>query len=116
MSWGGLFGAVRCTAFICGRVQWASLSNLPRLNFWMPRRPTMHTRFSPADSLQLEEVPIESEALDLVGILSAVEETAYTWDLQNDRLDWESNALAVLGVGTITEIATGAGISASDRT
>ncbi len=63
----------------------------------------------PADSLQLEEVPIESEALDLVGILSAVEETAYTWDLQNDRLDWESNALAVLGVGRITEIATGAG-------
>ncbi|MGQ0672486.1 MAG: putative bifunctional diguanylate cyclase/phosphodiesterase [Hyphomicrobium sp.] len=54
-----------------------------------------------------EEPQTEGEALDLVGILSAVEETAYTWDLVTDRLDWESNALAVLGVGSLSEISTG---------
>ena len=54
-----------------------------------------------------EELATESEALDLVGILSAVEETAYTWDLVTDRMEWESNAASVLGVGALSEIATG---------
>lgn len=54
------------------------------------------------------DVPTESESFDLVGILSAVEETAYTWDLTTDRLEWESNAHSVLGVGNLSEIATGA--------
>ncbi len=49
----------------------------------------------------------ESEGLDLVGILSAVEETAYVWDIESDRIDWECNANTVLGVATTGEIATG---------
>jgi diguanylate cyclase (GGDEF)-like protein len=51
---------------------------------------------------------IESEALDLVGILSLVDETAYKWDITTDRMEWESNAREVLGVRTPADIATGA--------
>lgn len=54
-----------------------------------------------------DEPPTESEALDLVGILSAVEETAYTWDITSDRLDWESNVKDVLGVTNLSDIASG---------
>ncbi len=53
------------------------------------------------------EPPVESEGFDLVGILSAVEETAYTWDLETDKIEWESNAADVLGVRRIDEISTG---------
>jgi len=45
----------------------------------------------------------------LVGTPSAVEETAYRWDLLSDRLTWESNAAAILGLRSPNEIATGAG-------
>ena len=45
-----------------------------------------------------EQVPVEGCALDLVGILSAVQETAYLWDLTTDRMEWESNVAEVLGV------------------
>ena len=46
------------------------------------------------------DLPAEppSTELDLVDILSAVEETAYIWDFKTDRIDWESNASKVLGV------------------
>ncbi len=44
-----------------------------------------------------DSIPVENCALDLVGILSAVQETAYVWDIATDRMDWESNALEVLG-------------------
>ncbi|MEQ1614573.1 MAG: GGDEF and EAL domain-containing protein [Hyphomicrobiaceae bacterium] len=47
--------------------------------------------------------------LNLVDIMSAVEETAYIWDIRSDRIDWESNARTVLGVADISEIATGTG-------
>ncbi len=46
--------------------------------------------------------------IDLIGILSGVEETAYTWDMTADRMAWESNAPAVLGVRNARDIATGA--------
>ena len=49
----------------------------------------------------------ESEGLDLVGILSAIEETAYVWDMKSDRIDWESNAPQILGVTSPSLIATG---------
>lgn len=49
----------------------------------------------------------ESDALDLVGILSAIEETAYIWDIRSDRIDWESNARQVLAVPSIDTVATG---------
>lgn len=55
-----------------------------------------------------DEPQTESEAFDLVGVLSAIDETAYTWDIVSDRMDWESNAESVLGVSAKSEIATGA--------
>ncbi len=51
----------------------------------------------------------ESNSLDLIGILSAIEETAYIWDIVSDRIDWESNALQVLAVPAIDQISMGAG-------
>lgn len=50
----------------------------------------------------------ETEGLDLVGILSSVEETAYVWDLRTGRLDWESNATEILDVADLSKISTGA--------
>lgn len=44
---------------------------------------------------------------DLIGILSAVEETAYSWDLASDRIEWESNAGQILGIGDIATINSG---------
>ena len=52
-------------------------------------------------------VPVEGEALDLVGILSAVQETAYLWDISTDAISWEHNAGQVLGVRHNDDIATG---------
>ena len=49
----------------------------------------------------------ETEGLDLIGILSAIEETAYIWNLQSDRIEWESNAGEVLGLEDIAAVATG---------
>lgn len=51
----------------------------------------------------------EGEGLDLVGILSAIDETAYVWDIASDRIDWESNASEILGVPNQQCIATGTG-------
>ena len=50
----------------------------------------------------------ESEGLDLVGVLSMVDESAYVWDLVTDRISWEHNAVAMLGVPDALSIATGA--------
>jgi diguanylate cyclase (GGDEF)-like protein len=47
-------------------------------------------------------------AIDLVGILSGVEETAYTWNMVTDAMDWESNVASVLGVHGSKDVATGA--------
>jgi diguanylate cyclase (GGDEF)-like protein len=57
----------------------------------------------------MEEHLTESEGLDLVGVLSAVEETAYTWDIASDRIEWESNMKEVLGLNALADVATGAG-------
>jgi diguanylate cyclase (GGDEF)-like protein len=59
-----------------------------------------------ADSGLMSEPPIIAEGLDLVGILSTIQETAYSWDLVSDRIDWESNA--VLGVDSAASIGSGA--------
>ncbi|MGL4397152.1 MAG: EAL domain-containing protein [Hyphomicrobium sp.] len=59
-------------------------------------------------ALRLDKDPLtESEGLDLVGILSAIEETAYVWDVASDRIDWESNASDILGTTSTTPINTG---------
>ena len=46
-------------------------------------------------------------AVDTIAILTAVEEVTYEWTIADDRLSWDANALAVLGVGSLEEIATG---------
>ncbi|MGD9784773.1 MAG: putative bifunctional diguanylate cyclase/phosphodiesterase [Hyphomicrobiaceae bacterium] len=61
----------------------------------------------PADDTGLGNPPVEADVLDLVGILSSIDETAYIWDLVTDRIEWESNALSVLRVAETREIATG---------
>jgi len=55
------------------------------------------------------DLPIVAEAFDLVGILSAVEETAYNWDLTTDTIAWEANVIDVLGVSNPELIKTGSG-------
>ena len=55
------------------------------------------------------DLPIVAEAFDLVGIMSAVEETAYNWDLKSDKIEWEQNVDVVLGVPDPSVIKTGRG-------
>jgi diguanylate cyclase (GGDEF)-like protein len=55
---------------------------------------------------------VQTEGLDLVGILSSVDETAYVWDIRTGRMDWESNAGRVLGIDDKKQISTGAGYHA----
>ena len=50
----------------------------------------------------------ESDGLDLVGVISMVDESAYVWDLVTDRITWEGNAATMLGVQDSAAIATGA--------
>jgi diguanylate cyclase (GGDEF)-like protein len=52
--------------------------------------------------------PAVSTTIDLVGILSGIEETAYAWDMATDVMDWESNVASVLGVPAATAVSTGA--------
>ena len=59
--------------------------------------PADGTTFDAAAELT-DQIPVEGCALDLVGILSAVQETAYLWDLATDRIEWESNVAEVLDV------------------
>ena len=56
---------------------------------------------------EADEAAPRSE-MDLVGILSAVQETAYTWDLESDRIEWAANAAKVLRVRSAELIASGA--------
>jgi len=49
----------------------------------------------------------DGEALDLIGILSAVQETAYYWNIDDDSIEWESNAAEVLGLNGFDGINTG---------
>lgn len=65
------------------------------------------------------DVPVEAEiakgadgpqvatAIDLVGILSGVEETAYTWDMTTDTMEWESNVATVLSLPSSQSVASG---------
>jgi diguanylate cyclase (GGDEF)-like protein len=52
------------------------------------------------------DVLTEREEFDLVGVL-ATDETAYTWDLTTDAIEWETNAAVVLGVAELNAIDTG---------
>ncbi|HSD93454.1 MAG TPA: GGDEF domain-containing protein, partial [Methyloceanibacter sp.] len=45
--------------------------------------------------------------LDVGEILSSVRETAYRWDLKNDRVDWAPNAATVLAIADPAKIAKG---------
>lgn len=55
----------------------------------------------------VSDLPLVAEAFDLVGILSAVEETAYSWDICSDEIEWEQNAAKVLGVADPSRILHG---------
>lgn len=50
---------------------------------------------------------ILSKALDSVETFSDIEETAYVWNLRTDHIDWETNAMSVLGICDPSKIATG---------
>lgn len=74
----------------------------------MTTPPRLPNAGNPVASRQtVDDLPVVSEGLDLVGILSAVEETAYTWDLATDRIEWESNAAEVLRLPADAAIDTG---------
>ncbi len=60
-----------------------------------------------ADPLVADDVLTEKEGFDLVGVLSTSDETAYTWDLATDRIEWESNAAAVFNVADRSLLDTG---------
>ncbi len=47
----------------------------------------------------------------LVDILSVVDETAYSWDIECDSIQWESNAADVLGMSLLENITSGAAFS-----
>jgi diguanylate cyclase (GGDEF)-like protein len=64
---------------------------------------------TPAPVTALADVPVEGCSLDLIGILSSVQETAYLWDIVADRIEWENNAAEVLGMRSIADIATSSG-------
>ena len=73
---------------------------------------TITTGGPPATS---DDIPLERSfrtmgpGTDLISLMSAVGETAYTWHLQTDQLVWESNVGVILGVRRLEDIATGAG-------
>ena len=50
----------------------------------------------------------ETEGLDMVGVFSTSEESAYVWDLRSDQIAWEGNAVEMLGVQDALAIMTGA--------
>ncbi|MBA2125755.1 GGDEF-domain containing protein [Hyphomicrobium methylovorum] len=54
----------------------------------------------------------ETEGLDLVGVSSDREETAYAWDLATGTIIWEENAASIIGVNDIRQIETGAAFHA----
>jgi diguanylate cyclase (GGDEF)-like protein len=49
----------------------------------------------------------ETEGLDMVGVFSMMDESAYVWNLRSDRIDWEANAVQMFGVPDASAIATG---------
>ncbi len=63
---------------------------------------------APARRAKSATDPAGPRPLDLLGIMSAVQETAYTWHVQSDRIEWAGNACEVLGVSSPQAIGTGA--------
>ncbi len=49
----------------------------------------------------------DESPLDVISILSEVQETAYTWDTASDQIEWAANARDVLGVRAIEAVANG---------
>ena len=60
-----------------------------------------------AQSLNNADTPADNTERALIDILTAVQETAYSWDLRSDRVDWAANAASVLGIRSVAQIATG---------
>lgn len=55
------------------------------------------------------EISRQGSTFDLVGVLSALQETAYLWDIPADRIEWERNAGEVLSVRSQEELSTATG-------
>lgn len=47
--------------------------------------------------------------LDARSILSSVGEAVYSWDIESDRITWSQNAVEILGIAEMGQIASGAG-------
>ncbi len=60
-----------------------------------------------AEFTQTQSAPLAT-AMDLIGILSGIEEAAYTWDMATDEMQWESNVASVLGLRGAKDVSSGA--------
>ena len=67
----------------------------------------MHNRHPAPTGHLIDNSPPEGSTLDVVSILSQVQETAYTWDVSDDRIEWAANAREVLGVRAVEAVANG---------
>lgn len=56
--------------------------------------------------------PDASSPHELARLLVGIEETSYTWDVANDRLEWQANAATVLGLGGAVAPQTGVALQA----
>lgn len=56
---------------------------------------------------RIDPEPHAQGELDILSVLTSVEETAYDWDMSTDRVQWGGNAVQILGVGEIGKIDTG---------
>ncbi len=74
----------------------------------LQKHPTPAAGLVPAPASAASDPLTESEGLDLVGIQSELEETAYIWDITTDRIEWEQNVARVLGLASAAAIGTGA--------
>jgi diguanylate cyclase (GGDEF)-like protein len=75
------------------------------------KHPAVQGRLSPpreGDAMGATAAPASDYTLDLIDILSSVQETAYLWDIASDQIEWECNAAEVLGVGDIGALASAA--------
>lgn len=52
--------------------------------------------------------PAPTPRLDIEAIVAAAGHTSYQWDLRSDEINWQTNAPAVLDVGSLQHVASGA--------
>ncbi len=80
------------------------------LNKLSKERPKSSRMTSPAEQAAASVTdfgPHVAPEFDLAKLLTAVRETAYSWDVASDRIDWAENAADVLGVADAAKLARG---------